>query len=46
MVFSAPWPAGMLTWVQADPPSVLSQVPHPPSASVPEITVSSPLVAA
>ena len=46
MEFCAPWPAGTVTGLQAVPPSVLSQVPHPPPRSVPAITVSSPLVAA
>ena len=46
MMSWAPGPAGTVTRVQADPPSVLSHVPDPPVPSVPEITVSSPRAAA
>ena len=42
MVPSAPPVAGIVTGVQADPPSVLSHVPYWPSAYWPEITVASP----
>ena len=46
IVVPASRPAGTVTGVHVDPPSVLSQVAAAPLPSVPEITVSWPAAAA